>query len=381
MDPVAHTLFGATLAEAGLKNKTALAAGTLIIGANLPDVDAIAMFVGGDYSLLVRRGWTHGVLALMLWPFLLTGAMLLFDRVRRRRRSKSADHADHPENGLRRIPPSPPVRTGWLLGISFLAVWSHPFLDWLNTYGIRLLMPFDGTWFYGDTLFIIDPWVWLLTGAAVVLARSGSLPGIAGWFVLGAAATALITGTAMVPLTARILWCAGVAAILVSRWRGWFRGRSRRLAAICLAALLGYVTLMLAGSRMTVREAGKEFSSRGIEIRRIMASPRPARLFTRDGLAESDDYYYRFRVNWLKSDRFEQMGEPIPVEEPDEIVQMALESPEIRGFRNWMRFPAYEVQPLEDGWRVIIRDLRYAGPEQTEDSGIGVAVIEVAEND
>jgi inner membrane protein len=63
MDPLAHTLFGATLAEAGLKKKTALAAGTLIIGANLPDIDAIAMLWGNDHALYFRRGWTHGILS------------------------------------------------------------------------------------------------------------------------------------------------------------------------------------------------------------------------------------------------------------------------------------------------------------------------------
>jgi hypothetical protein len=45
MDPLAHTLFGASMAEAGLKRKTALATATLIIGANIPDVDAVAMLI------------------------------------------------------------------------------------------------------------------------------------------------------------------------------------------------------------------------------------------------------------------------------------------------------------------------------------------------
>lgn len=27
--------------------------------------------------------------------------------------------------------------------LSFIAVWSHPLLDWLNAYSVRLLMPFE----------------------------------------------------------------------------------------------------------------------------------------------------------------------------------------------------------------------------------------------
>ena len=56
----------------------------------------------------------------------------------------------------------------------------QPLLDWLNTYGVRFLMPFDGTWFYGEALFIIDPGVWLLAGLTVVLASSATWANAAG---------------------------------------------------------------------------------------------------------------------------------------------------------------------------------------------------------
>jgi inner membrane protein len=32
----------------------------------------------------------------------------------------------------------------------------------MNTYGVRLLEPFSHQWFYGDTLFIADPWIWIM---------------------------------------------------------------------------------------------------------------------------------------------------------------------------------------------------------------------------
>ncbi|TAD85247.1 MAG: metal-dependent hydrolase, partial [Sphingomonadales bacterium] len=55
-----------------------------------------------------------------------------------------------------------PVRFGWLYAMAFIGCLSHPFFDWLNVYGIRLLEPFSSQWFYGDTLFIIDVWLWAL---------------------------------------------------------------------------------------------------------------------------------------------------------------------------------------------------------------------------
>ena len=68
MDNLCHTLVGAALAQAGLKKKTALATAALVIGANLPDVDVLAYAWGPDTALGFRRGWTHGLLALALWP-------------------------------------------------------------------------------------------------------------------------------------------------------------------------------------------------------------------------------------------------------------------------------------------------------------------------
>ncbi len=410
MDPLAHTLFGATMAEAGLKRKTVLATATLIIGANIPDVDAVAMLISSDYALQVRRGWTHGILALMIWPFLLTGMMLAVDCLLQRRqhrrshrgrdRKKYPDHltGPPPDSGTMQHPSqlptadtpridsppsstrskhSPPMRPGVLLGIAFLGVWSHPLLDWLNTYGIRLMMPFSDTWFYGDTLFIIDPWLWLLAGAGVVLARSESWPGISGWIVLGTALTALITTADMVPWAAKITWLAGVAAIILVRWSGWYRNVVQPAAFALLVAVVLYVTVMFAGAKMTAWHARSHLSGDGIEIRQVMANPLPARPLLRTGVAASESHYYQFRVNWMRPGSFELIGVPVPIEAPDRIVEAALRSPDVQGLRNWMRFPAYEVRRLDDGWRVFIRDLRYANPEQESPSGIGMAVVDL----
>jgi inner membrane protein len=361
MDPIAHTLFGATLSEAGLKRKTALASATLIVGANLPDVDAVAMLISSDYALMVRRGWSHGILALMIWPFLLAGVMLGIDRLLQRRKGDRE---------------GPPMHPGWLLGLAFIGVWSHPLLDWLNTYGVRLLMPFNDTWFYGDTLFIVDPWFWLLAGAGVVLARSKSRLGIAGWILLGTALTALVT-TAEIPLAAKMVWGTGILFIAAARWTGRFQRTSQTAAASLLAATILYTAFMYTGARMTAHHARVFLADRGTEVTDIMPNPLPARPLTRTGIAESDTHYYRFQGNWMKPESFELIGKPIPIEPPNTIVEAALRSPDVQGLLVWIRFPHFEVVELDDGWRVIIRDLRYVHTEQQEAAGIGMEVIEL----
>jgi inner membrane protein len=157
VDNLTHSLTGALLGQAGLKRKTGLAMPALIIGANLPDVDAACFFwLDGVEHLGFRRGITHGPIAWVLLPLVLAGLLWWFDRWQTRR---GAGRFGRPEGRL-------PVHFGWLYALSFIACLSHPALDWLNSYGIRLLEPFSSQWFYGDTLFIIDIWLWLGMGFA-----------------------------------------------------------------------------------------------------------------------------------------------------------------------------------------------------------------------
>jgi len=153
MDNLTHSLAGAVLGQMGLKKKTGLGMATLIIAANIPDIDAVATLLGGQQHLALRRGITHGPLAMLILPVLLTGSISAFDRWQTRRGKR-------PPNRL-------PIHKGWLLALAYIGTLSHPALDYLNNYGIRLLEPFSSQWVYGDTLFIIDIWVW--TAFAIAL--------------------------------------------------------------------------------------------------------------------------------------------------------------------------------------------------------------------
>ncbi|MGB3739417.1 MAG: metal-dependent hydrolase [Pontixanthobacter sp.] len=153
MDNLTHSLVGALIGQTGLKRKTGLAMPALIIGANLPDVDAACFFwLDGVEHLAFRRGITHGPIAMVLLPLILAGLLHWFDRWQAKRGKR-------PDTRL-------PVSFKWLFLLAFIGCLTHPALDWLNVYGIRLLEPFSSTWFYGDTLFIIDVWLWGLMGFA-----------------------------------------------------------------------------------------------------------------------------------------------------------------------------------------------------------------------
>jgi len=161
MDNLCHTLVGAAFGEAGLKRHTRFGSATLMIAANLPDVDVL-VFATDVPSVAFRRGWTHGILAQALLPLALAGLVFIVDRWRPAK----------PQPDVIRSTSPPRASMHALVLLSYVGVLSHVFLDYLNNYGVRLLMPFSGEWFYGDALFIIDPWLWLTLGAGILLART-----------------------------------------------------------------------------------------------------------------------------------------------------------------------------------------------------------------
>ncbi|MDE2596032.1 MAG: metal-dependent hydrolase [Sphingomonadales bacterium] len=166
MDNLTHSLIGAVLGQAGLKRKSGLAMPALILAANLPDIDAPCALYGVE-SLAMRRGLSHGPIALVLLPLLLTGILVWFDRWQARRGTRPAERAD--------------VRPGWLLALCYIGALTHPAFDWLNNYGIRLLEPFSHRWFYGDALFIVDPWILAMLGGGVWLSLRRERAGRDRW--------------------------------------------------------------------------------------------------------------------------------------------------------------------------------------------------------
>ena len=357
MDPLAHTLAGATLAETRLKDLTPFSAPALILGSNAPDIDAVTMFMDRDLSLWFRRGWTHGLLAMVILPIALTLLLLLVDRVVARLRGRE-----------------PVARAGPLLGLSTLAVVSHPLLDWLNIYGVRLLMPFDGRWFYGDALFIVDPWLWLLLGSSVVVAHSASKVGASAWVALGAVTTLLITSFDGAALFVRLLWCVGLVAIIWLRLDGRLKGRIPRLANIALIATTLYIVTMVATSRLAARQVAVWLAERDSAPMQIMAGPAPGNPFRRDIVVADAEQYHFLEVNWLAAESIRFAHPSIDRGPEGPVTEAALAAPQVRGLNSWKRLPAYRVQPTADGYRVSISDVRFA---RRAGSGLGAAVVEL----
>lgn len=345
MDPFTHTLFGATLANTGLRRATPLAAATLLIGVNLPDIDFVTYFVDADLSLAWRRGWTHGVLAMVVLPLLLAGAMVFWDRYRRRARDPSL----------------PAARFGPLLALACLGVWSHPTLDWLNTYGVRLLMPFSGRWFYGDTLFIIDPCLWLLLGGAAFLRHSSSRRALLAWAALGAVMSTIVLAGGSPTMSG--FWVTGLLILALLRFRPLAQlstttGHTLARGALMVAAL--YVALLMVGSRLAEREIRTTLTAQGIgPLEELLVGPMPANPLRRDVIAATPGGFHHGTFAWLRTPRLELAPGILPRLEQNPIIQAALDAPCLRGMVGWVRFPFAEVAPHAAGHDVWLLDARY----------------------
>jgi inner membrane protein len=359
VDPVTHTLTGAALSRAGLDRSTPLATATLVLAANAPDIDIFASVQGSYASLALRRGVTHGPLALLLLPLIVTAGVLAYDRWWRRRKQGDA----------------PRVRPAAVFGLAVLGVLTHPLLDWMNTYGIRLLMPFSERWFYGDALFIIDPWIWLLLAAPLVAVYSGSRRGRILWMMLGGIATVLIMAAPQVPLAAQLLWLAGVAAVLLSVARSRLRDRPPGVAAAraALAVVALYIAGMVGLDRLARAETGRAAEAAGMHVEDVMVAPAPANPLAADIVIESPDSYTLGRFEWLRSPRL-SWGLTIPQGERTGVVFQTLQLQEVRDFLRWSRYPFVEVTETATGHRVRFGDARYAGGMRGGLGGIPVDV-------
>jgi inner membrane protein len=299
MDNLCHTLAGAALGEAGLKRHTAMGTATLIIASNLPDID-VAVFATDTLAMSFRRGWTHGVVALAILPAICAGVMLLWDRWRRQGQARR-----------------PPVHLSGLLLLSYVGTWLHVFMDWLNSYGVRLLKPFSDRWFYGDALYIIDPVLYVLFGGAIVLTRVAVRRGDAA---------------------------------------------PRRWARRGLAVAAVYALAMLASNWWARAEVQSGLERAGRHGVRFMVTPVLGNPLSREVIVDMGDRYEKGFLWFAPLPHFRPAGYGVATNFSDPSVAEAIRNPRIQAFLMWSRFPFFVVEQTPAHRRVFVNDYRYSGP-------------------
>ncbi len=295
---------GALLGQMGLKRRSRFAMAACLLGANAPDIDVFAPLAFPVDGIEFHRGPLHAVFA---WPLLaaaIVAILWLLDRLR--------------PGG----PDALPFRTRPLFVVAFLAVLTHPFLDWLTTYAIALFAPVSWRWYSGNAIFIIDWVYWLL----------------------------MVVG---------ISWSA-------VRWR---RGspRAGRPAQIAGLLMLGYIAFNLGESARIERAAAATLRARGIEPTLIVAGPPPFAFWERN-------------IQWRSADRFgsgsfdltdglviDARSDPLRLDDP-QLARAEARSRRIRSFLVWSRMP---IVVNVDG-KTYLSDQRFYGPLRSRSIPAGI---------
>ncbi|HEY6047581.1 MAG TPA: metal-dependent hydrolase [Sphingomicrobium sp.] len=304
MDNITHTLAGALLAEMGLRRRSRFAFAACLLGANAPDIDVFAPIAFPVDGIEFHRGPLHGVIS---WPFLaaaIVGLLWLVDRIKPRG------------------PDTLPFRAGPLFLVAFLAVLTHPFLDWLTTYAIALFAPFNWQWSSGDAIFIVDWVYWLL-------------------------------------MIAGIVWSS-------IRWRRTapHPGRPAQVAGVLMFA---YIAFNLGLSERVEHAAAAQLRSRGIEPTLVVASPPPIAFWDRTVLWRSADRYGSGTYDPRAGLVIDRTSAPLRLDDPR--LQRAKQTMRyVRAFLVWSRMPI--VVSIEG--RTYLSDQRFYGAIRSHSVPSGV---------
>ncbi|MBN8612542.1 MAG: metal-dependent hydrolase [Deltaproteobacteria bacterium] len=202
MDNLTHALAGIVVAEAALeirRRRTGKEAGKTLTRAawlasaganNVPDLDFVytGVIERPLGYLIHHRGHTHTLLLAPLLALLPWLASLALERWGARRENEKPPDGSH---------------RGLLYGLAVLGCVTHLVMDATNNYGVHPFWPFDARWYFGDTIFIVEPLWWVALSAPLVMTASSRagrallvLPSLA------AIGLAIVSGVVLPPFVA-----------------------------------------------------------------------------------------------------------------------------------------------------------------------------------
>ncbi len=383
MDNLTHTLIGLAAGEVVARGTRTPRRTPLLlmgmVGGNLPDADLLWSFppLAPDRLAYIveHRGYTHTLLGCLLLALVLfLGAAALL-----RARGQ----------GLKR------GEVGLFAGMALLAVMLHLGMDALNEYGVHPFWPWDNRWYYGDSVFIVEPLFWLAMAPLLFQLRTRAAR-VALGLVLAVGCVAVLAFHRF----AAAWWSLPVAAALVALAGRRLSPRAAALSAAGLACMVG-AAFALAHSAAATRLrdiAARQFPA--ATTLDMVLSPAPAHPFCWDLiLLQREGEAYHARVGQLSlwrpaaggaasapcSRMLEQHGTARlrPLEVPPEaglfwrgeysgevasLAELARRDCDTRRLASFLRAP-FAAQ-LPD--KFILGDLRY-----DRESGPGFAELEV----
>ena len=361
MDVLTHSLVGLNLGKAGLEKLSPYATTVCIMSANAPDIDVFSGFFGDRWTVLhYHRAITHSIVGTIALGVLIPTIFYLIDLCFSRWQKRPAR-----------------IRYRGLVLVSVIAAATHPIMDWTNNYGVRPLLPWSDRWFYGDLVFIVDPYLWLVLGGAAFLLTSNRVLKLIGWAVLGGAVMLLIfrispqrdlSETAIA--FARTIWVMGVSAFILARALNLQQRVGKSIAYVALVLMLCYWSALAwmhhDAYRQAQQKAEQTAANYGEHFLRVAAMPTAASPMRWNCVAETDRAMYRFSVN-LGS----ESSSPQRYEKPSGRTEAMIDSVETDRrteiFLGFARFPIARLADNNCVGQTLVQfaDLRYTEPGGT----------------
>jgi inner membrane protein len=280
LDNITHSLVGVALADLavgrrGTKMPRPLLVGAGIVGANLPDIDiAVSWITPAPLGyLLHHRGHTHTIAGLAV---LALGMCAVYWSV----------------PAVRKMPLSGRMRF-WLLIAIALA--SHLALDSLNSYGVHPFYPFNNRWYFGDAIFILEPWLWIILGVALAWnGRTRMARLIAAVPMALILTTASATGVLPLSAVAALAIIGGAFAMIALRLSPF--ARTAAALAMCAAIVGGFMATSRVARGAAVDALGAQLRGDVIDV---VLTPNPSSLLCWETivieLREADNEYVLWR--------------------------------------------------------------------------------------
>jgi inner membrane protein len=215
---------------------------------------------------------------------------------------------------------------------ALIGVASHLLLDWTNSYGIRLLLPFSGEWLRLDWTNLFDVWIW-----AVLLL------GVAGPFLARLVGSEISSGTV----------------------RQRYPGRGFAIFALC------FVMLYNCGRGTLHARAVGELQSRiygDSAPLRVAALPNAANPLDWRGLVETRETYAIAGLNLAQPfdpTRAQIFHKPEADPASDAAIAAASRSATFQQFLRFSQFPFWRASPAEEPENsklVEVMDMRFGSP-------------------
>jgi inner membrane protein len=301
MEPVTHALTSIALGRAGLNKITRAATPMLLVSGLIADVDWVTRIAGAAAFLRGHRTVTHSLAGTAAIIAAVATASWFTGR-------------KFPKFTVGIFP---------ALVICAIGAGAHLMLDMLNGYGVKLLWPFSAKWYAWDLAYPVDSWIlfFLLVGLFIpelfrlVLEEIGSKPKRHG------------------------------------------RQRGAIFGLLCVA-------LVVAGRGFSHQRAIALLDSRDYRGQTPLvaaAFPMPSNPLLWSGVVETDNAVFNLEIPLGPGREFDPELADVRFKPQSSVtLQNAVASPAAVEFLSFARFPLASVQPEGDGFRVRLRDMRFA---------------------